>query len=215
MEPVIEKIKGAIETRKTDARAFVVGITGIDLSGKTEFTQRLASALSEIKHKVAIIHLDDFHNPRDYRNAGPDPVQNYWESNFNIDSLIISLLAPLKRGEEFQADLKLLNLRTDRYEVEKQFTFDRETIVLFEGVFLFRRELIKYLDYKIYLDISFEESRRRALRRDLPLYGDEFLTRYETKYWPAQKRYLEEYPPARFADLVIDNTDWRNPRIID
>jgi uridine kinase len=102
-------------------------------------------------------------------------------------------------------------LQSDKYEVQKQFSFDRDTIVLFEGVFLFRQELAAYLDYKIFIDIPFEESRRRADIRDVPIYGTGMLKRYEEKYWPAQRKYLAQYPPSQIADLVIDNTNWEYP----
>ena len=74
----------------------------------------------------------------------------------------------------------------------KSYSFDQNTIIIFEGVFLFRKELSPYIDYKIFLDISFEESKNRAKTRDVPVYGEEILTMYEEKYLPSQRRYLEE-----------------------
>jgi phosphoglycolate phosphatase-like HAD superfamily hydrolase/uridine kinase len=211
--PIFEKIRQEIERRKLKSRAFVVGISGIDLSGKTEFTRCLAEYLPPNNYKVMFIHLDDFHNPRAYRNSGPDPVENYLQRNFNLESIIRDLLVPLRQSKDETVSLTLLNLFSDRYEVQKQYSFDRETIVLFEGVFLFRKELSPYLDYKIYLDIPWEESRRRAMSRDIPLYGEDILRRYAEKYWPAQEKHLTEYPPSQIADLFIDNRNWEYPQI--
>jgi hypothetical protein len=28
-----------------------------------------------------------------------------------------------------------------------------------------------------------------------------------------QKKYLEEFPPSKAADMVIDNTNWEYPKI--
>ncbi len=211
--PIFEKITREIRLRKLKQKAFVVGITGIDLSGKTEFTNSLADYLSSHNHKVLVIHLDDFHYPRDYRNSGADPVDNYWQRNFNIEFLIRDLLIPIRELKEHSINLTLLDLYSDKYEVQKQFSFDRDTVVLFEGVFLFRRELASYLDYKVFIDIPFEESRRRAVIRDIPIYGTDILKRYEEKYWPAQRKYLTEYPPLETADMVIDNQNWDFPVI--
>jgi uridine kinase len=158
-----------------------------------------------------VIHLDDFHHPRAYRNSGTDPVENYWTRNFNYELLIRDLLIPIREKQEYSIKMTLLDLQTDKYEVQKQFSFDRDMIVLFEGVFLFRQELAAYLDYKIFIDIPFEESRRRADIRDVPIYGTGMLKRYEEKYWPAQRKYLAQYPPSQIADLVIDNTNWEYP----
>jgi phosphoglycolate phosphatase-like HAD superfamily hydrolase/uridine kinase len=211
--PVFDKIRQAIQKRRLKSRAFVVGINGIDLSGKTEFTNALTDYLSSHNFKVMVIHLDDFHNPRAVRNSGPDPVENYWTRNFNLEFLVRELLVPLREKQEYSVDMTLLNLLSDKYDVHRQFSFDRDTIVLLEGVFLFRAELADYLDYKIFIDISFEESRRRAEIRDVPIYGAGMLKRYEEKYWPAQRKYLAEYPPEQIADLIIDNNNWEYPVI--
>jgi phosphoglycolate phosphatase-like HAD superfamily hydrolase/uridine kinase len=209
--PVFDRIKQEIQQRKLKSRAFVVGINGIDLSGKTEFTNALADYLTVNKFKVMVIHLDDFHHPRAYRNSGPDPVENYWTRNFNYELLIRDLFIPIREKQEYSIKMTLLDLQSDKYEVQQQFSFDRDTIVLFEGVFLFREELADYLDYKLFIDIPFAESRRRADIRDVPIYGTGMLKRYEEKYWPAQRKYLDQYPPAQIADLVIDNTNWEYP----
>ena len=105
--------------------------------------------------------------------------------------------------------LTLLNLYTNRYEVEKEYFFDRSTIVIFEGVFLLRKELSPYIDYMIFLEIPFEESKRRARKRDSTVV----LEKYDKKYLPAQKKYLKEFPPSEAADMVIDNTNWEYPKI--
>jgi len=213
--PVFDRIKQEIQQRKLKSRAFVVGINGIDLSGKTEFTNALADYLTVNKFKVMVIHLDDSHHPRAYRNSGTDPVENYWTRNFNYELLIRDLLIPIREKQEYSINMTLLDLQSDKYEVQKQFSFDRDTIVLFEGVFLFRQELAAFLDYKVFIDITFAESRRRADIRDVPIYGNGMLKRYEEKYWPAQRKYLEQYPPLAIADLVIDNNNWESPKTIN
>jgi uridine kinase len=213
--PIFDRIKQEIQQRKLKPGAFVVGINGIDLSGKTEFTHTLADYLTANNFKVTVIHLDDFHYPRDYRNTGPNPVDNYWNRNFNLELLVQELLIPIREKKEYSINMTLLDLQSDKYEVQQQFSFDRDTIILFEGIFLFRKELAAYLDYKVFIDISFAESRRRAEIRDVPIYGAGMLQRYEEKYWPAQRKYLAQYPPLEIADLVIDNNKWEYPIIIN
>jgi uridine kinase len=105
----------------------------------------------------------------------------------------------------------LLNLNTDKYEIEKDYAITEDTVVIFEGVFLFRKELLRYLEYKVFLDITFDEAKNRAITRDVPTYGEEILSRYDFKYLPAQRRYLEEYPPLQLADMIIDNCNWEYP----
>ena len=97
----------------------------------------------------------------------------------------------------------LLDLLTDKYEVVREYSFARDTIVIFEGVFLFRPELSPYIDFKVFLDVPFDESKRRAEERDVPIYGKEVLEKYDSKYLTAQRKYLNEFPPERTADIVI------------
>ncbi|HEX3078382.1 MAG TPA: hypothetical protein VHQ24_16115, partial [Lachnospiraceae bacterium] len=88
------------------------------------------------------------------------------------------------------------------------------TILLIEGVLLFREPLLSYLEGKVFLNISFEEVMSRALLRDVPKYGETFLQKYTKKYIPIQKRYLLEHNPEQNSDIVIDNEDFLKPRVL-
>lgn len=88
-------------------------------------------------------------------------------------------------------------------------------ILIFEGVFLFRHEIEQYWDLKILVDIDFQTSIQRAIERDLYLFGDEkeTLKRYQKRYIPGQKIYIESENPYAKADIIINNNDFRRPSI--
>jgi phosphoglycolate phosphatase-like HAD superfamily hydrolase/uridine kinase len=207
--PIFERILNDINRKKLKNKAFVIGINGIDGAGKTKFADSLEKFLISRNYKTQAIHLDDFHNPRALRYAGEDQVENYYNRSFNISLVIEKLLSPLRRKSAFSTRLTVLDLPADKYSIEKEYSFNHNTIVIFEGVFLFRKELSPYIDYKIFLDIPFEESLKRASVRD----SEDIINKYESKYLPAQARYLEEYPPHQVADMIIGNTDWEQPHI--
>jgi len=207
--PVFERVLNDIKRKKQKDKAFVIGINGIDGSGKTKFAEALEKFLISQNYETQAIHLDDFHNPRETRYAGENQVENYYNKSFNISLVIEKLLAPLRKKSSFSTRLTVLDWHTDKYDIEREYSFYQNTIVIFEGVFLFRKELSPYIDYKIFLDIPFEECRKRANIRD----SEDIINKYESKYLPAQARYLEEYPPRQVADMVIDNTDWEYPTI--
>jgi uridine kinase len=211
--PIFEKIAGEIERSKPASRPFVIGISGIDCSGKTAFAAALEQYLKSKDYQTQLINLDDFHNPREIRYAGDDQADSYFNRSFDIRTMVQNLLMPLREKGKYSVNLKLLDLPADKHEITRKYSFNRQTIVLFEGVFLFRKELAPYIDYKIFLDIPFNDSKERAAARDIPLYGDEVLKRYDIKYLPAQRKYLQEYPPQKVADMVIDNTNWEYPAI--
>ena len=196
-------------------RARIVGINGVDTAGKTRFAQDFAVFLQAQGRDVALVHGDDFHNPRVIRRQGTDPVRGYIDHAFNLPLLERELLAPIQRGETFDKTLALIDLDADTPTAIRRFTVRRDTIVLVEGVLLFRPPIDTYFDLRIFLHIPFDEVLRRAATRDVPHYGDDYLERYKFRYIPAQQWYLETYHPAERSDFVIDNTDYANPCIIE
>jgi len=195
-------------------RARIAGINGVDTAGKTRFAQDFAAFLRAQGRDVALIHGDDFHNPRAILRQGDDPVRGYIEHAFNLPLLERELLAPIRCGETFDKTLTLLDLDADTPTAIRRYTVRRETIVLVEGVLLFRPPIDAYFDLRIFLSIPFDEVLRRAAARDVPHYGDDYLERYRFRYIPVQQWYLETYHPQERSDFVIDNTDYADPCII-
>ncbi|MFW9996368.1 MAG: hypothetical protein ACFFD4_30275 [Candidatus Odinarchaeota archaeon] len=206
---VFEKILEAITSQKRDSRPFVIGITGIDASGKTLFAKALGDYLQSKFLRMQFINLDDFHNPQKIRYSGEDQAESYYSRSFDIKTIVEKLLLPIHQQRIFKQKLTLLDLESDSYRIKKEYIIDQDTVVIFEGVFLYRNEFAQYIDYKIHLDITFDECKKRAEKRDSTVV----LEKYDTKYIPAQIKYLTEHPPEKIADMVIDNNDWRWPVI--
>jgi uridine kinase len=207
---IFEYILRQVHKRKKEKRPFVVGITGVDCSGKSSFTNAFEDFLRSRKIETQIIGIDDFHNPKAWRYSGKNQTDNYFNRSFDLSTVIDKLLVSIRAGKSFTIALPRLNPDTDEYDSAKKYRFSENTVVLFEGVFLFRKELSPYIDYKIFLDISFEECKRRAILRD----SRATLLKYDEKYIPGQRYYMGLYPPDRTADLVIDNSDFSHPRIV-
>ncbi len=207
--PIFEKILEKINEKKQKNKAFVIGINGIDGAGKTKFAEALETHLKTQKIPTQLIQLDDFHNPKAIRYAGADQADNYYNRSFNIGLVIDKLLSPVKKKQSVSLKLTTLDWQTDKYENVRKYIIKPNTIVILEGVFLFRKELAPYIDFKVFLDISLEESKKRATTRD----PEANVKKYDTKYLTAQQRYLLEYPPNKVADIIIDNTNWEYPVI--
>jgi uridine kinase len=195
-------------------RARIAGINGVDTAGKTRFAQDFAAFLRAQGRDVALVHGDDFHNPRIVRRQGDDPVRGYIEHAFNLPLLERELLAPTRRSETFDKTLALIDLDADTPTAMRRYTVRRETIVLVEGVLLFRPPIDTYFDLRIFLHIPFDEVLRRAAARDVPHYGDDYLERYKFRYIPAQQWYLQTYRPQERSDFVVDNTKLGFPRLL-
>ncbi len=206
---VFNVIINDMKNGKRERTPFIIGVNGIDCSGKTMFATALENHLKNNGWQTQLIHIDDFHNPKAVRYAGSDEADNYYYRSFDIMQLTERILKPVREQGGINEVLTLLNLETEKYDKVRKYSITPDTIVILEGVFLFRKELIPYIDYKIYLDIPFKESKKRAVSRD-PAAG---LTKYDTKYLPAQQKYIRELSPAFTADINIDNTDWEYPII--
>ena len=206
---IFENILNEIKKRKQKNRAFVLGINGIDGSGKTEFAKNFKKFLLSQKINAQIIHIDDFCNSKSIRHSGNDQVYNCFYKTFKIDYIVKNLLIPIQENSDFTTDLTLLDLDTDKYEIKKKYTCDKRTIIIFEGVYLFRKEFISYIDYKIFLDISLNECIKRVKSRD----GKDIIKKLNKKYLPAQCKYMKEFLPLEIADMIVNNFDWDSPKI--
>ncbi len=207
--PIFQRIIKEVEKIKQKDKAFVIGINGIDGAGKTKFAESLEDYLNTKGYQTQLIQIDDFHNPKAIRYAGKDQADNYYNKSFNTNLIVKKLLSPIKERRPLSLNYTALDLNTDEYELNRTFNIDQNTIVIVEGVFLFREKLVPYIDYKIFLDIPLEESKRRAIIRD----SEADIKKYDVKYLPAQAKYLDEHPPRKVADIIIDNTDWELPSV--
>lgn len=206
--PIFDKILAKTRAKKQKDKAYVIGINGIDGAGKTTFAESLENYLKAKEIATQLIHLDDFQFPKTIRYSGTDQVDNYYNKSFNLD-LVIDLLSPIQKKQPVSLKLKTLDLVTDKFTNEREYTIKPDTIVILEGVFLFRKELAPYIDLKIFLDIPFEECKKRAISRD----SQEIVEKYDAKYLPAQVKYLREYPPDKVADIIVENSNWDYPVI--
>lgn len=124
------------------------------------------------------------------------------------------MLIPLKTMGALEVELQLLDLETDKYSLIKSYSISKNTIVILEGILLYREPINQYFDLRVFLDIPFEDVIKRAAIRDVPIHGEEILNKYETKYIPVQKWYLSSYKPKEKSDIIVDNCDYNRPKII-
>ncbi|MDQ2088233.1 hypothetical protein RBH29_17555 [Herbivorax sp. ANBcel31] len=214
VESLMKTLTNLILNQKNNGSPLVVGINGIDTSGKTMFSKKLKKHLQDMDCEVQIIHIDDFHNPKSIRYYGDDEVYNYFYKSFEYNRLISEILDPIKFEKKLFKKYMALNLETDKYDLERTYKVTSNTIVILEGVFILREEVRGFLDFSIFIYVPFEIVKERAIKRDVPKFGEEILEKYDKKYIPTQKKYLEMFPPEILADIIIDNQDWNNPMIV-
>lgn len=141
----------------------LIGINGVDTSGKTRFADNFAQYLESIGRKVCVIHIDDYHNPLEIRRSGLNEIDAYYNNAFDYAQLISELIEPLSQNGSIYKDVICLDLDADTYSKKINYSIDNETIIILEGVLLYRPPLAGYIDFKVFLDMSFDEVLKRAL----------------------------------------------------
>lgn len=204
----------SIEKHITATHPKVIGINGVDTSGKTEFTIFLSQYLRARHFDVTVIHLDDFHHHSSIRKQGENEIEAYIKHAFNLELLSREILRPVHQWQTVSVSLDLLDLETDEFTNSQHYDIAENALILLEGTLLYRPPIDQYIDVRIFLQIPFDEVLKRAEIRDIPRYDASFLEKYRQKYIPIQQWYLDTYTPVEQSDIVIDNTEYRHPKII-
>ncbi len=193
-----------------------VGIDGVTASGKTGLADELVQPLRALGRHVIRASVDGFHNPAAFRHRrGRDSVRGYYEDSFNHDSIIASVLRPLGPDGDLRYRPARFDFRTDS-EVDAPWEeAKRDSILLFDGVFLQRPELCPFWDFRIFVDADFEVAVERACVRDRSRFrsADKVREVLRRRYVPGQTLYLETVRPLEKADVVVDNNDFQKPSL--
>jgi len=193
-----------------------VGIDGVDASGKTTLADSLADYLKSQNINIIRASIDGFHNPKSMRyQKGRNSPEGYYEDSFNNQAVVDNLLAPLGKNGNLQYKKAIFDFKTDSEIVLPVKTANKDSILIMDGVFLFRTELVNYWDLKIFVEADFKITVSRASKRDGYYLGSkqEILDKYDQRYVPGQQLYFQESKPQEKADIIIENSDFENPLI--
>ena len=205
-----------LTAKQSQSTPLLVGIDGIDASGKTHLGDQLFESLQQTGCRVIRSTVDNFHNPREIRyQRGKLSPEGYYYDSFNYEKLKQCLLEPLSPHGNRQYRTAQFDHRSNAEVPSPLLTAGEDVILICDGIFLFRAALLPYWDVKIFVDITFETCLQRALLRDLDVLGDHetIIRNYQHRYIPGQKLYFDLEHPKEKADILIDNDDYHHPQI--
>jgi uridine kinase len=194
-----------------------VAIDGVGASGKTSLADELAARLAGSGREIIRAGVDGFHNPPSIRHRrGADSPEGYYEDSFDHGAIWRCLVGPLGEGGDRVYRRAVYDFRSEQKVEEPPRVASENAILLFDGVFLLRPELKSWWDFSVFVDAGFDTTLRRALSRDIGLFGSRegVRRRYETRYIPGETIYLEFARPRRVADAVFENDDPKRPRLL-
>ena len=193
-----------------------VAIDGPDAAGKTILADELAPLVERSGRPVIRASIDGFHRPRALRIArGPDSPEGYYHDSFDYPALRTALLNPLGPVGSREFRRRVFDFRTDEPVASPPERAAADSVLIFDGVFLLRPELVDAWDFSVFVSVPFDETQRRAAARDAALFGGEEATlrRYAARYVPGQRLYFGLAHPEEKADVVVDNADPTRPTI--
>ena len=183
----------------------LIAVDGRDGAGKTVFADQLAAKCRQsLSRDIIRISVDDFHNTREIRyRLGPKSPEGFFLDSYDYDRFRNYVLTPLgrdgsrkykKRGHDALTD----SILGDEPDAEAS----PGSVVIIDGIFLHRPELVDSWDMSIFLDVSAEICAQRMLVRD----GKAPELVPTDRYFGGQKLYLEGCKPESRATFVVDNS---------
>jgi len=193
-------------------------ISGKDASGKTVMADLLSEYLkNKTNRQIIRISADDFMNQRSIRRTiTASEGESCYKYTFDFDSLKKYVLEPLQPDGSYIHKTKVFDQPTDRQILSDDNKANNDAIVILDGVFLFKSDLVGYWDLKILLETDNDILIERGALRDTVRIGsyEEARKKYLDRYIASQTIYYDQENPTKSADIIINNNDFNNPVIL-
>ncbi len=179
---MIEDILTAIDDMIT-CGPVVVGINGLDCSGKTTFAGALFAALQRRPVKTALLHIDDYNNhhlqkiiyqAHERGEFSEELLDRYYHDSIHYDDVADAIISSRKNHD----------------------------VTIIEGVFLFKDCLAPLLDIRIFLPIAVDMARGRYTARKQQVGDSRDVSVFDDIWLPAFQRYCQAEQPEEKNDFL-------------
>jgi len=190
-----------------------VAVDGVDAAGKTFFANELAAVLQASGRQIIRASVDGFHKPRSVRyRQGRNSPEGFYQDSYDYSKLAQYLLDPLGDGGSRRFRPAIFDHKSDSPVVVPEEVAEPNAILVFDGIFLHRKELRWRWDISIFLEVDFPVSISRLAERDEG--SPEVDAESNRRYVDGQKIYLASCNPRSLATIAINNNDLEKPIIL-
>jgi uridine kinase len=214
-DDLLARLADVIES-VTTAHPVRVAIDGRPAAGKTTLADDLADVLRGGGRHVIRATIEGFLLPRSQRyRRGVDSPEGCYHDSFDLDALHRVLLDPLGPDGDRSFQCAVYDRDTDTARSSSVATAASDAVLLFDGVFLLRPELIDRWDLRIFVSTTFETTLDRARIRDQASLGSAARVerRFRRRYLPSQQHYVDTVRPTERADIVVTNDEPDHPTL--
>ncbi|WP_028887746.1 nucleoside/nucleotide kinase family protein [Tenacibaculum ovolyticum] len=193
-----------------------IAINGIEGTGKTVLAEKLIKYLNSENLNAIQVSIDGFHFNKEVRyKQGRNSAKGYYEDSYD-EIVFVEKVLKSSQTDFPNYTTATHNLETDEYLSLEPIKLENNSILITDGAYLFKPNYRNHWDLKIYLKTSFEIAIKRGVERDKDSLGGVELTKekYEKRYHESSRMYLAENEPEKIADIVIDNSDFNNLKVI-
>lgn len=204
IDEVIQKI---LDRRASisENRSLLVGVSGIDGSGKGYFAGQLEAHLAQHAIASAVINVDGWLNLPEKRFCKNALAEHFYENAVRFDEFFSELVVPLRDRRSVYLVADFVE-ETDRLYRQHVYNFKNVGVILVEGIFLFKSRYRKLFDHAIWIECSFSTALARAIDRvQEGLSTAKTIEAYQNIYFPAQRIHLAQDNPRSTADLILEN----------
>ncbi len=176
----------------------LVAVDGVDGAGKTVFADELARLLQVCHVAVIRASIDGFHNPPSIRYArGRTSPEGFHLDSYDYDAVRRVLLDPLGRHGDRRIVSAIYDVVDEQPVAHAVELAPAGSVLVFDGIFLHRKELQEYWDYSIFLDVDFSVSIPRGALRGRG--NPDPNASVNQRYVEGQRRYLQRCRPQSRA----------------
>jgi len=188
LRDLLNRIDGVKPTQR-----IAVAIDGVDGAGKTHLAHELSALVDGASDRPYVnVTLDQFHRPRPQTDARGRSAQTFYRDSYDYDAFLACVMQPLRAGDPITPGV--WDVETDSPRPPVTMNLPANTVVLVDGIFLQRPELVDIWDASIWVDVPFEISVPRGNAR----FGHDLDVSPES---PANARYVGDsactwHPPS-------------------
>ncbi|MET7822568.1 cytidylate kinase family protein [Micromonospora zamorensis] len=211
-EEVLGRLAEAVGS-VTVAHPTRVAVDGPPAAGKTTLADELAVVLRAQGRDVIRATIDDFLFSRAQRYPrGEYSAEGCYFDTHDHGALNRVLLDPLGPNGDRRFQPAVYDHATDTVLAPPVTTAAADAVLLFDGVFLMRPELINRWDLRVFVSTALESTVERAVIRERRVSSQvDVERRWRERYIPAQQLYFATVRPTDHADIIVHNDEPRRP----